>query len=151
MIVLTALGNRAWGSGAVPHWVGAILMTVGLWLGSPIAALAMPLLFGAVVFWRAGVPIDATFGGSGAWLDMESALSRSWVHAYLRGLLLLPLITIVWFYMRTPWPLIQGAIVMALTPVVYYCAPLQKRFDPTAVAELVVGALVGSITYNGVF
>ena len=141
MIALTAIGNRTWGAGVswAPHWLGALIMTMGLWIGSGYSLIAIPVLFSCVLFWRAW-PI-------GPFLNMEGN-AISWSQAYLRNLVIIPLIFVCCTFDASLLPLVMGAIAFALIPVVYYLSGKQTKYDATAIAEMVSGALMGLLSVS---
>lgn len=141
MIALTAIGNRTWGAGVswAPSWLGAVIMAIGLWIGSDYPPFAIPALFAGVFFWRAW-PI-------GAFLDMEGN-AISWAAAYERNLAIIPLIAMCAEFQASLLPLVTGTVAFALIPVAYYLSGKQTKYDATAIAEMVSGALIGLLSVS---
>lgn len=137
MIALTALGNRAWGSGIITHWAGALMMAEGIWLSHPIPSVVQfILLFMAIYFWRMFT--------SAPWLNLES--DTDWESAILRGIPMLPLIVLRTYQQHSVMPILIGLLVaMVCIPAIYYLSGRQKRCDATALAEFVCGAYMGII------
>lgn len=144
MIALTALGNRAWGSGAMlpvfntacPHWLGAILMATGLWLGKPYPLIALPLLFISVYVWR--------MFSSAPWLNLE--VGDDWSVAIGRNLPLMGIMALRMLFLPSMLSLGSGVFAMVIgIPAAYYLAGKQNKVDPTALAEFISGAFVGMI------
>ena len=133
MIALTALGNRIWGEGS--HLIGAILMTMGLWVGSDKPLIAIPLLFAAVYFFR--------MFASAPWLNLET--DNHWDKAIIRSLALTPLIMIECYFLCSLLPILIGLLAILGISASYHYSAKQKKVDPTALAEFISGAFIGVI------
>lgn len=128
-IILTALGNRAWGDDINPKWVGVLLMALGLCYGQPIYLL--PAFLAVVYIFRAP--------SSGSWLSMHA--STNWVPAIVRGLYVIPLVALN-VYLHGYLHLL-GLIAIPAFAAIYWLAGKQTKFNATLVAELAAGALLG--------
>lgn len=134
-MVLSALGNRGWGSAGVSKWAGVLLMTFGCVIANPALAIWSPVVFGLIVFFRifASAPwLDAT-GGVNIW----AAIGRSTT--------ILPLVLLA--HILTGSSLMMG-LFFPVIALFYYVAG--KVYPPLCVelAELLTGGyLVGAIAW----
>ena len=133
---IVAIGNRAWGSGAAPHWVGAIIMALGLWIQAAYSAFYLPAFLAAVYLYRVW--------SSAAWLNIQS--SYAWFKAALRTVPLLGIMAVKFFFSPDAWILFWGLGSIAIfIPASYYFGGRQNKYDGTAIGELVSGLCIGLI------
>lgn len=138
MIALTALGNRTWGSDSGTHWGGALLMTMGLWIGNFTPLWSLPLIFIGVILWRVWT--------SRPWLHMETPALASWIIAIERSSTVMPLALLsVYLHHMAWWPFIIGIGAIFLIPAIYFFTGKQSKVDPTELAEFLSGAVIGCI------
>lgn len=132
---LGALGNRAWGADVPPRWVGVIFMTFALVISLKMALWTLPVTAFLVLVFRVS--------GSGPWLNMTEAPKVNWKQSFLRSSHIIPLSLFLFVVTGGPIHLILGALATLLIPALYYIAGKFKNLDSTALAEVLVGALVG--------
>lgn len=142
MIALVALGNRTSGDTAGSHLLGAVLMTMGIWIGThtPVWHL-VPILGGVFIFrlWSSR-PFFHTFQ-YGQW---EAAFKRAaWV--------VLPA-AIVSLLHHTMFPYLKALLAVPLLPAIYWLSNkiavrITARYGikdfTVELAELLVGAALG--------
>lgn len=148
-IVFTGLGNRAWGSGATPHIVGAIMMGFGMYCGrnEPLYAIFAYIL-AAFIF---------RVWSSRPWLH-EMERIGPWEAGLWRSLMVLVIAVARLYFDHSPWIIVRALYAAVLIPLVYRYAdnmatPLSrisqkisgKPTDPDAIAELLTGMIVSGI------
>lgn len=136
---ICAIGNRTWGIGYLPHFVGAIIMGIGLWENGPHPLIALPMLMFLAFAYRVFT--------SAPWLNMEDgAQGDDYDQAITRGILLIPIIVVETYLKVSLMPLVIGiACIFVFVPFSYYLAAKQTRIDATGLAEFVTGCFIGLI------
>lgn len=130
---LSAIGNRAWGSGYVPHWVGLAVMSIGCWIGKPLWTL--PIFAAMLYIWR--------FRSPRPWFALYE--NSGWAAALVRGLWIMPYAGARFLFDMWWGHLVLGILAIASVPACYWLASRQTKYDRTAIAECLSGALVGCI------
>lgn len=133
-IVVGALGNRISGEKAGKHWLGALMMTFAIVIGSPHLLIFSPIIFGLVLLFRTVSPrplINLIHDGS-FWKGL------------LRSALMLPL-SIGLFLMDGNIFHLKGILLFPFVAVTYYLSGKQKKVDPVELSECIVGGLIGSL------
>lgn len=153
MFVLSGIGNRSWGWGGWRYgrWVGVFLMTMGIVTTNPTPLWAWPAIAALVFFFRVW-PTRYYF---------HTFQYNQWRNAYIRSLAFVPLaLFMAWLhrdgYVPAIVPLILAPLSVWLIPHIYFwtwfpvqrynarLAPGKEKIDATAVAEVLVGLLVGA-------
>ncbi len=141
MMILGAVGNRLWGSDyftdrgvpkIVSKIVGILLMTFS---HSFCPLVAYPFIAGTLFFWRVWP--------SKPWLHILQGLEQ-WP-AYVRSLAIIPYVGVLYYFDPVMWHLIAGVATIPLTALFYQLSGKQKKTEPVALAECLVGALIGVI------
>ncbi len=135
MFALTALGNRTWGYKY--HFLGAVMMGEGLWLGRSYSLWALPVLILACFVFRVW--------SSHPWLHLYERIG-TWKAAILRTLWVMVVAGMVAYLDHNIWPLVRGLALVVLIPAIYYLAAIQNKIkDGIALSEFVSGAGIGLI------
>lgn len=136
MIALTAIGNRAWGDGTYPHWVGVALMAMGAFIGSDYPVWSLAPIFASLYLWR--------ILSSEPWLHVLQG--RAWGAAIERSLTILPYgLLITMLSHHKPYHAIASFAAVPFTAIIYWACGKQKWTESVALAEILVGAMVGAI------
>lgn len=134
MIALVALGNRIWGGGKYPHWIGALFMAVGLWINQPWWSL--PIFIGCVYAYR--------IWDDRAWIDLWT--TKAWNPAIMRTMCCFVLATFEMLLHPHVYYLITAMIASVFIPVIYYLSSRQKvQTDFIGVSEVLSGLVFGII------
>ena len=137
-IALSAIGNRMWGSGKVPHWSGALVMAIAVVVALPTLWMWLPVFFGTVYLFRC-FP-------TAPWLDIMSQPTTPTIiiNAIKRGIWILPHAIVLYALTSNMDHLLVGACFPVIA-LIYYLAGKQTKVDPTVLAELTTGAYVGLV------
>jgi len=128
------MGNRTWGAGEAKHWIGSLVMTIGVFLhGFPVWSI--PGIAGGVFLWRVSSPRP--------WRNLMNG--NDWAPAIKRGLLALPLSIELFLLDMQWWHLILGAAAVLLVPAAYWISGRIYKPQCGELAELLSGAVVGTI------
>lgn len=137
-LVISAIGNRMWGSGKVPHWSGALVMAIAVVVALPALWMWFPVFFGTIYIFRCPA--------TSPWLDIMNNPPTPAIifNAVKRGIWIFPH-AIVLYALTHNFGHLAVAVCFPVIALIYYMAGRQTRFDPTITAELLTGAYVGLV------
>ena len=137
-IIVSAIGNRMWGSGKVPHWSGALVMAIATVIALPALWMWLPVFFGTIYLFR--------MWPTAPWLDIMSqpTTPQIVVKAIIRGIWIMPH-AIVLYLLTDVTAHIGVALWFPIIALVYYLAGKQNKVNPTVISELLTGAFVGLV------
>lgn len=135
-VLLAGIGNRACGSSEGGKVVGLTIMTLAAIIGG-VPALWLPVVFLSLLLFRA--PATAP------WLDLLSK-QTGWEDAIGRASLLVPFAIVIAIAQENWLPVFIGWLMVPVIPAVYYlCGKYRCKAEPVALAEVLVGGLVGLV------
>jgi hypothetical protein len=134
-LLISALGNRAWGEKGQSRAVGVAMMTLALIIANPKLTLWSPALFALIWFFR-------VFETGETWL--ANTAGRNMWFGIFRGALIAPLAILISYVTKDNWPL-YVALGFPLPALAYYLAG--KVWPPkcTELGELFTGAYLACL------
>lgn len=128
-----AIGNRCWGAKEGSHWLGLLIMSLGIYIANPVV-WAVPLYAVGLFLWRSRSPRP--------WMGVGHGYG--WRPGMLRGLWALPLAVIITAVTGAPYHLLTGFVAVFAVPAAYWLGFKYRKAKGEA-AELLSGAVIGMV------
>lgn len=130
-VALCAIGNRCWGSKEGSHWLGLVIMSLGIFISIPVL-WAIPFYAALVFIWRSKSPRPWMAVGHG----------YGWRAGMIRGMLVLPLAVLLAIVDNEPLRLLYGFVAVFAVPAAYWLG-FKYTKAKGELSELLAGAVVG--------